>query len=123
VGELLASADELVEVVRTRQREELETATEAAERSGERRVPGLHAIETRHKREQRRVRTDEIRAGLAALAGAYRQRLVAEGISSRRIADAAAAIVAIDKAAGYLARNPNESLLLEALLLGLDDAS
>jgi DNA polymerase-3 subunit delta' len=123
VGEILASADELVEVARERQREEIEAATAAAERDGERRLAGRQAIEDRHKREQRRVRVDELRAGLAALAAAYRVRLVAEGTSPRRVATAARAISAIDAAAGSLARNPNETLLLEVLLLELDATS
>jgi DNA polymerase-3 subunit delta' len=123
VGEVLASADELVEVVRERQREELEAAQAAAERAGERGVPGRSAIEDRHKREQRRVRVDELRAGLAALAGAYRARLIADAAPPRRVAAAARAITAIDTAAAALARNPNETLLLEALLLELDAGS
>ena len=36
---------------------------------------GRKAIEDRHRREQRQVRTDELRAGLATLASAYRSRL------------------------------------------------
>ena len=121
-AELLSSTDELVEVVRARQGEELAAASLAAEQSGERRIPGLKSMEDRHKREQRRVRTDELRAGLGALASAYRTRLVADGSPPRRVAAAAAAIVTIDRAASFLIRNPNEALLLEALLLELDDA-
>ncbi|MHB1597665.1 MAG: hypothetical protein ACYCXY_02010 [Acidimicrobiales bacterium] len=119
---LLASADELVAVVRSRQAEELEAAMAAATLAGERQLPGRAAIEERHKREQRRVRTDELHAGLGALAAAYRHRLVAEELSPRRLAAAARAVDAVGAASAALSRNPNEALLLEALLLELDSA-
>lgn len=123
VEELLGSADELVEVVRARQAEEIAAAEAAAERAGERHLPGRQAVEDRHKREQRRVRVDEIRAGFAALAGAYRERLVDERRPPRRVAALIRAVAAIDDSAAALARNPNEALLLEALLLSLDAGS
>jgi len=121
--EVLASADELVDVVRERQKEELEQASAQAAAAGEKRLPGRQAIEDRHKREQRRLRTDELRVGLASLASTYRSRLVAPGASARRLADAARALSAIDAAASALSRNANEALLLEALLLALDDST
>ena len=121
VAEMLASADELVEVVRVRQAEEIAAAAAAAERSGERQASRRQALEDRHKREQRRVRTDELRAGLAALAAVYGARLSATHVPPRRVAAAAEAVEAVDAAAAALARNPNEQLLLEALLLRLDD--
>ncbi len=122
VDELLASADELVEVVRSRQAAELEALAEAAERAGERALPGRAAIEERHRREQRRVRTDELRAGLAALASAYRARLEGDGLPASRLAAAARSCAAIDAAAAALDRNPNEALLLQGLLLALQPA-
>jgi DNA polymerase-3 subunit delta' len=118
--ELLASTEELVEVVRRRQADEMEEAVAASKRAGERPVPGRAAMEERHKREQRRVRSDELRAGLAVLAASYRSRLTAEQSSARRLASAAKAVDAVDAASSALARNPNEVLLLEALLVRLD---
>jgi hypothetical protein len=40
---------------------------------------GLKDLEDRQRREVRRQRTDELKAGLAALAGVYRDRLAADG--------------------------------------------
>ena len=121
VAELLASTDELVAVVRARQAEELAAAAAAEKRAGERRVTGRQAVEEAHKREQRRVRTDELRAGLSALVAIYGGRLAAGALPPRLVAAAASAVAAIDSAAAALSRNPNEALLLEALLLELDD--
>jgi DNA polymerase-3 subunit delta' len=123
VDELLASADEIVEVVRARQSQELAELTAAAERAGERHLPGRAAIEERHKREQRRARVDELRAGFAALAGVYRSRLVGDGRPARQLSRPAAAVRAVDAAAAALTRNPNEALLLQGLLLALDETS
>lgn len=119
-AELLASTEELVEVVRRRQAEEVEEAVAASRSAGERQLPGRAAMDERHKREQRRVRSDELRAGLAVLAASYRARLAAEQSSSRRLAGVAKAVDAVDQASAALARNPNEALLLEALLVRLD---
>lgn len=115
--ELLEAANEPVEVVKSRQAAELERLAEAATQSGERGVPGRSEIEARHRREQRRVRTDELRAGLAALAGVYRLRLPSGGPSARH---AVRAVELIDEAAGRLGRNVSEPLLLQWLLVELD---
>ncbi len=58
------------------------------------------------------MRTDELQAGLATLAGAYRDRLAAGRAGTECFA-------AIRDAAEHLVRNPNEALLLSALLLRL----
>lgn len=76
--------------------------------------PGVRELEERHRRELRRQRTDELRAGLAALAGAYRERL------DDPHGQAPAAIAAIDRLGAELVRNPGEQLALQALLVGLD---
>ena len=78
---------------------------------------GKKALEERHKRELRRQRTDELRAGLATLAGAYRDALVAGSLA--RPDAAATAIKRIHAALEALDRNPNEQLMLQALLLEL----
>ena len=64
----------------------------------------------------RRQRTDELKAGLAALAGVYRDRLAAGGPGS---ADALAAVELIQQLYTNLAYNPNELLQLQALLVRL----
>jgi len=72
-------------------------------------------MDARHRREQRLLRTDELRFGLATLADVYR-RQIADG---RHPQDAVAAINRIRDAHACLVRNPNEPLLLQALFLSL----
>jgi DNA polymerase III subunit delta' len=74
-------------------------------------------LEERHRREQRRQRTDELRTGLAALAGAYRDRAVAGTLAPARAAEA---VALVDALSADLAYNPGELLALQALLLRLD---
>jgi len=78
--------------------------------------PGVREIEERHKREVRRQRTDELRAGLAALAGAYRDRLAGGG---RGVAEAVEAVRLIQELNENLVHNPSEQLQLQALLVAL----
>ena len=119
VEELLAAANEPVEVVKARQAEELEHLAALAEQAGERSIPGRPVVEERHRREQRRVRVDELRAGLAALSATYRDRL-GDGRSDAGLSIQLRAIELVNEASERLARNPNEALLLEWLLLRLD---
>lgn len=83
--ELLASIAEPVEVVRARQAEEIARLQAEAERRGEKVIPGRALLEERHARELRRVRTDEIRAGLAALSAVCRGRLAEPDASPPRL--------------------------------------
>jgi DNA polymerase-3 subunit delta' len=117
--ELLSGAEEPVALLRERQAAELRDRLDEARRLGERALPGRATIEERHRREQRRARTDELRAGLGALAQVYRERLA--GTSSPRRARAALlALEAVEEASRRLSRNVNEQLLLEWLLLRLE---
>ena len=118
--ELLASVAEPLEVVRARQAEELAFLQEEAERRGDRTIAGRSVIEDRHNRELRRVRTDELRAGLAALSSVCRERRAETGVSPQRLRSALAAIAAIDEASTRLTRNVNATMLLQWLLLHLD---
>jgi DNA polymerase-3 subunit delta' len=120
---LLQSIDELVEVVRGRQAAELAALAGQAKQLGERGIPGRAVIEARHRREQRRVRTDELRSGLAVLARVYRDRALDHERSAVRLAALVAAVRAIDRVSASLARNPSELLQLEALLLELGQLS
>jgi DNA polymerase-3 subunit delta' len=72
-------------------------------------------VEERQRRETRLLREDELRLGLATLAAVYRDRL----LDSHDPAHLAAAIARITATTEALVRNPNEQLLLEALLLAL----
>jgi len=98
-----------------RQAAERAALEERVARTGER-GSGRKTLADRHKRELRRLRTDELRFGLAMLSGAYRDALVAGSADARACADA---VDALRVAAENLVRNPNETLLLQALLLRL----
>lgn len=78
---------------------------------------GARELEERHKREQRRQRTDELRAGLGALAGAYRDQVASGRLSAEK---AALAVALVDKLSADLAYNPGELLALQCLLVRLD---
>lgn len=79
---------------------------------------GVREMEDRQKRELRRQRTDELRTGLAILAGAYRDRLAA---ATRPEAQRAAGVAVglIHRLGADLANNPGELLALQALLARL----
>lgn len=72
-------------------------------------------LEKRHKREVRRHRSAEIRFGLAVLAGEYRDRLATAHDPTSHVD----ALRSVQAAAEALVRNPNEVLLLQALVVGL----
>ncbi|HVM06009.1 MAG TPA: hypothetical protein VM242_12625 [Acidimicrobiales bacterium] len=112
--ELVAGLETVVEPLRARQAVERAEAEERAKAYGER-AAERKEIEARHKREERRARTDELRFGLAALAGAYRDRLAAAPDARAGLA----AVDAIGQANEALAHNPNVTLLLQALLVSL----
>ena len=112
--ELLAGLETVFAPLQARQAAELDELVQRGrlygERAGERKE-----LEARHKREERRVRTDELRFGLVTLAGAYRDRLV----TARDPGPALAAVGAVTAANEALARNPNVALLLQGLLVRL----
>ena len=115
--ELLGSAEDATEPLRARHAEELQSMSAEAESYGQRAVPGRKAVEERQRREERRWRTDELRAGLAVLAGAYRQRMADS--HDQRLAALSTAVTAVEETARQMVRNPNELLMLEALLVRL----
>ncbi len=99
-----------------RQAKEAATLEERVAAVGER-GSGRKQLEERHKRELRRHRTDELRSGLAVVAGTYRDALVRGTVP--RTESAVHAVQRIHKALEMLERNPNETLLLQSLLLDL----
>ncbi|HUP86315.1 MAG TPA: hypothetical protein VM143_11665 [Acidimicrobiales bacterium] len=119
--ELLASIESVLEPLQARQSAEVVELAERIERYGER-GSGRKDLEDRHKREIRRVRTDELRFGMASLTAVYRDLLV-DGASVIGRAGAMRAIRALDAAAESLIRNPNETLLLQGLLVALSEAA
>ena len=122
VDELLASLDTVLEPLRDRQAAEVADVEARIAAYGER-GSGRKELEERHKRETRRVRADELRFGMATLAGVYRDGLVAPDAGSIGPAGAARAIRTLDAAAEALVRNPNEVLLLQGLLVTLTEAA
>jgi DNA polymerase-3 subunit delta' len=114
-AELLEVVDGVLEPVRARQEEEKAAVDARAKEYGERGI-GRKDLETRQRREQRRARMDELRSGLSILAGVYRDRLVEGGADARSCVEA---VDAIRSATEGLVHNPNEALLLQALLVKL----
>jgi DNA polymerase-3 subunit delta' len=124
VDELLAAIETAAAPLVARQTAEVEELEEriaaAVVRGVSRRSPAERqrdTMEKRHKRELRRHRTDELRAGLAALAGTYRDALVAGHVE--RPDALADAVHRIHTTMDVLDRNPNETLQLQALLWNL----
>lgn len=115
-GELAALIDDAAAPLIARQEKEVAELEEIIAAAGER-GSGRKALEERHKRELRRHRTDEWRAGLAVIAGEYRDALVTGRLT--RPDAAAHAIERIHRGLEALGRNPSESLLVQALLLDL----
>jgi DNA polymerase-3 subunit delta' len=131
--ELLAAVDEAVTPLRQQHARELVVLAEEAEAVGNKGIAGRRGIEDRHRREERRWRTDDLRFGLATLAGVYRDKVVSStegtqgavspGVTQTR-QRAVRQVAAIEQATQALPRNPNESLLMDALMVvlsGMDE--
>src|SRR5262249_26069548 len=114
---LIEAAAEPLQAVQQQEVTELEARVAAPGERGS----GRKTLEERHKRELRRHRTDELRGGLAVMAGTYRDALVAGALP--RPESAMAAVARIHVALEALERNPNEALLLQSLLLELPSLS
>ena len=114
--ELNALIDAAAAPLAARQEEEA-SALEARVAAVGERGSGRKQLEERHKRELRRHRVDELRSGLGVMAGAYRDALVQQ--RAARPDAAVHAVQRIHQALDALERNPNETLLLQALLLDL----
>jgi len=115
-AELTGLIEAAAEPLAARQADEAATLEARVTAIGER-GSGRKLLEERHKRELRRHRTDELRSGLAVIAGTYRDALV-EGRAPRPDA-AIHAVQRIHEALEALERNPNETLLLQSVLLDL----
>ncbi len=114
--ELLALIDAAAAPLAARQAGELAELESRVAATGER-GSGRKALEDHHKRELRRHRADELRSGLGVLAGAYRDSLIAGRLP--RPDAGVTAVTRIHAALEAMERNPNETLLLQALLLDL----
>ena len=120
VAERRTDIDDAAGPLHAQQAQEVDALNERIERYGQR-GSGARVLDERHKRQLRRLRTDELRMELAELAHTYRAVVVGDpGAPSGIAVDAAAA--ALDRiwlAIDALVRNPAEELLLQALLLDL----
>jgi DNA polymerase III subunit delta' len=117
IGKLADEAAASLEAVHTAEVAALEARVAQLGERGS----GRKALEDQHKREVRRYRTDELRSGLATIAAAYRDALVAspDPHHESRLDRLVAAVDRIHRAIEALDRNPNETLLLQSLLLDL----
>jgi DNA polymerase-3 subunit delta' len=115
-AEVAGLIDKAAAPLAKRQAEEVTRLETRVRELGER-GSGRKQVEERHKRELRRHRIDEWRNGLAVMAGAYRDALVAGSLP--RPDAPAQAVHRIHAALEALDRNPNETLLLQSLLLDL----
>jgi len=116
VDEVIASLDLASEPLLRNHAVEEQAMRERAKQTGQ--SLGTKALETRQKREVRRLRTDEVKAGLATLA-----QEIAKQLSDAQNATAANAVHesldAIRWATQALTFNPNEVLLLQGLFARL----
>ena len=112
--EILGLIDEAAEPLVRKHETEIADMEETLAAMGIKRG-GKKALEEKHKRELRRHRADELRAGLIQIASRYRDELVTNPHVQRpeSITDA---IERIHKAMGRLALNVNETILLRDLL-------
>jgi DNA polymerase-3 subunit delta' len=113
-NQALATLDQAAAAIEATQEEERQEFAERMKQqggsAGERKE-----FEARQKRELRRQKTDELRNGLLTIGYAYRNIAVETG--NANALSAAEAVVSAEK---RLLRNPNESLLLDALFAQLD---
>jgi DNA polymerase-3 subunit delta' len=115
VGEAEGHVEEILAPLQSRHEEEMARATAEVEEFGTRKG-ALGELDARQKREVRRIRMDELRAGLAALASRYRDAVMSDPAAAGAYERAGTAIgVLTDR----LVFNVNERLALSALLLDL----
>lgn len=121
VEQVLGLLDDAAEPLSRRHEQEVADREEALASMGVKRG-GKKALEDRHKREIRRHRTDELRAGLATVAGIYRDEIT-RSADILRPESYVAAIERIHDAMRRLALNVNEAILLRDLIWSLPSPS
>ena len=114
VEEVRGLIDEAMESLQQIHHEEMEELERREEQFGTR-GSGRKDLEAHHKRVERLFRTEELRFGMATLAARYRDMATS---GDRRIGPLDA-VARITDASEALIRNPNEALLLQAMLIGL----
>lgn len=121
-AEVRATIDDAVGAMKERFAAAEQEAAASAEEHGTTKGQ-LRQLGESHKRQVRRARTAELRLGLAALAGAYRDALGPDGgasLTATRRRAVLGAVTDIDAALeAFVVRNANEPLQLQALFLRL----
>ncbi len=115
VADLSDHLDKAAKVLETMHERELKQLEERVALTGER-GSGRKAIADRHKRELRKLRTDELRSGLSIFAGVYSDLLMRDP-ETENGDEIITAVAAIHKTISALSLNTNEDLALHALLL------
>jgi DNA polymerase-3 subunit delta' len=115
VADLSDHLDKAAEALEAMHERELKQLEERVALTGER-GSGRKAIADRHKRELRKLRTDELRSGLSIFAGVYSDLLTRDP-ETENGDEIIAAIAAIHKTISALGLNTKEDLALHALLL------
>ncbi len=115
VADLMDHLDKAAEALETMHERELKELDERVALTGER-GSGRKNIADRHKRELRKLRTDELRSGLSVFASSYKD-LLTQNPDTSDGDEIIAAIAAIHKTISALGLNINENLALHALLL------
>ncbi len=119
--ELLEGAESVLTPLQEKQELEIEAFDEMVERTGVARKGDRARLETRHRREARRLRTEALLGGLASLVGSYREEVLAGSPgAAERFSEAAGAV---QRFADALEFNPNEALAVRALLLRLPQSA
>lgn len=118
VTEVREGMDRAQGPLEARQATDLEQLEARVEQLGER-GSGRTELVARHKREIRKLRSDELRFGLATMARVYRDHLAPGADAGLTVSEAHAysSLEVIQTAAENLMRNPNEALLLQDLFL------
>ena len=113
--EALARIEEVLEPLKRAHDAEMAALLEEVEKWGQPKS-GIKRLEDRHKREQRRIRVTELKAGLAALADRYRSGIAGGG-------HAAFAEVAelVTQSCERLVFNPNMELALQSIIVSLPE--
>jgi DNA polymerase-3 subunit delta' len=121
VEQILGMIDESLEPLLLRHEQEIIDIEKTLVLMGVKRG-GKKQLEDKHKREVRRHRTDELRAGLTEIAGVYRDELVRSTDQLRPDAYVTA-ITRIHEAMRKLTLNANEAILLRDLIWSLPSPS
>lgn len=121
VDEILRALDNAAEPLEQRHADEVAAHEEALAVMGVKRG-GKKALDDRHKREVRRHRTDELRAGLAEIASVYRDEL-ARDPDRLHPQSYVEAVDRLHEAMRRLALNVNEAILLRDLVWSLPSPS